>query len=149
MSPKSLQLHKHIKFVRLQKGIYMVIDIEHRSRIVHREVAKYYVLLHPLEKNDIAHPDDEGVWEKMALGMRAIDEYLPAETDIAQDIYDYWVVRVEALVSLVIHHRLNTNKNQRLPLYDPIEEPLESYIDTVWSVYGRICLPSTALDQQQ
>ena len=126
----------------------MVIDIEHRSRIVHREVAKYFVSLHPLDQKDIAHPDDEGVWEKMALGMRAIDEYLPAETDISQDRYDHWVVGVEALVSLIVHHRIHTYKNQRLPQYDPIQEPLESYIDTVWSVYGSICMPLTVLDQQ-
>jgi len=127
----------------------MVSNIEHRSRIVHREVAKYFVSLHPLDKLDIAHPDDEGVWEKMAFGMRGIDMYMPSETDISQDMYDYWTVRVSALVSVIVHHRINTYKNKKLPLYDPIEEPLESYIDTVWSVYGSIRLPSSVLEEQE
>lgn len=127
----------------------MELDIKHQSRIVHFEVAKYFVSLHPLDKCEIAHPDDEGVWEKMALGMRAFDQLMPTDTCIPPRVFDDWVSNVATLVEFIGFQKIQNPKNQRLTHYDPLKAPIESYIDTVLSVYGSTRLPATVLDEKK
>jgi hypothetical protein len=127
----------------------MELDIEHQSRLVHMAVANYYVTLHRLDRDDISHPDDEGIWEKMALGIQAFDPLMSNETSISPDHYDRWISTMKDMVEYIGFQRIQIPKNQRLTYFDPTKRPLESYIDTVLSVYGSFRLPAAVLAHQK
>ena len=85
----------------------------------------------------------------MALGMQAFDPLLSTETSISHDLYDRWISKVEDMVEFMGFQRIQIPKNQRLTSYDPIKKPLESYIDTVLSIYGSFHLPAAVLAHQK